>query len=298
MIRAGEFVPESEPQEIEESEPGALPARLAELAQLSVDELRARFVESEAELPRGVLAALREDSRAGVRGLATKIDKRREEKKKEERRITKLTQFERALWDTGVELIGGVDEVGMAPLAGPVITAAVILPKGARIQGVNDSKQLTAEEREELAPRIISMAVAWAIGEATVEEIDRLNIYQAGLLALKRAVMALHPLPQHLLVDARRIDVPMPQQPIIQGDAKSLTIGAASIVAKVHRDRLMSQLDEKYPGYGLSQHKGYPTPVHLEALARLGPCEIHRRSFGPVQRALGLDAASKQRSLF
>jgi len=110
--------------------------------------------------------------------------------------------------------------------------------------------------------------------------------------------MALDPLPQHLLVDARRIDVPMPQLPIIQGDAKSLTIGAASIVAKVFRDRLMSQLDAQYPGYGLAQHKGYPTPVHLEALERLGPCAIHRRSFGPVQRALGLDAGSKQGQLF
>ena len=279
---------------------GPLPKRLAEIATLSVGELRERYLDGcgDGELPRGVLQVLREDSRAGVRALAARIDKQREEKRCEERRLTRLTQFERELWESGVELVGGVDEVGMAPLAGPVITAAVILPRGTRLKGVNDSKQLTAEEREALAPQIISCALAWAIGEATVEEIDRLNIYQAGLLALKRAVMALVPLPQHLLVDARRIDVPMPQQPIIQGDAKSLTIGAASIVAKVHRDRLMAQMDEKYPGYGLAEHKGYPTPVHLEALARLGPCEIHRRSFGPVQRALGLDAASKQGSLF
>jgi len=276
----------------------ALPARLAELLKLSVGGLRARFVDSELEIPRGVLPALREDPRAGVRALATILDKRRDAKRAEERRITRLTLFEREHWDRGIELVGGVDEVGMAPLAGPVITAAVILRRGARIKGVNDSKQLTSEEREALAPQIKEQAICWAIGEASVEEIDRLNIYQAGLLALKRAVMNLSPLPQHLLVDARRIDVPMPQTPIIQGDAKSLTIGAASIVAKVHRDHLMSEMDRKYPGYGLSQHKGYPTPVHLEALDRLGPCEIHRRSFGPVQRALGLDAASKQRSLF
>jgi ribonuclease HII len=276
----------------------ALPARLAELLQLSVGELRLRFVESGLEIPRGVLPALREDPRAGVRALATILDKRRAARQAEERRITRLTLFEREHWDQGLELVGGVDEVGMAPLAGPVITAAVILRRGARIQGVNDSKQLSAEEREALAPLIKEQAVCWAIGEASVEEIDRLNIYQAGLLALKRAVMNLRPLPQHLLVDARRIDVPMPQTPIIQGDAKSLTLGAASIVAKVHRDQLMSEMDLKYPGYGLGQHKGYPTPVHLEALDRLGPCEIHRRSFGPVQRALGLDAASKQRPLF
>ena len=271
---------------------------LAELARLSIGELRVRFVDVDEEPSRGVMQALREDRRAGVRALVSRIEKRREERRHEERRLTTLTQFERELWDGGIERVGGVDEVGMAPLAGPVITAAVILPRGARLKGVNDSKQLTHEEREALEPQIRAMAVAVAIGEATVEEIDRLNIYQPGLLALKRAVMALDPLPQHLLVDARRIDVPMPQLPIIQGDAKSLTIGAASIVAKVFRDRLMSQLDAQYPGYGLAQHKGYPTPVHLEALERLGPCAIHRRSFGPVQRALGLDAGSKQGQLF
>ncbi len=276
------------------------PARfsLSEIAGLSVAELRARFVDVDEEPPRGLLQALSADSRAGVRALAARIEKRREAARAEEKRLTVLTKFERALWDDGVELVGGVDEVGMAPLAGPVITAAVILPRGARLRGVNDSKQLTHEEREALEPQIRAMAVAVAIGEATVEEIDRLNIYQAGLLALKRAVMALKPLPQHLLVDARRIDVPMPQQPIIQGDAKSLTIGAASIVAKVFRDRLMSKLDAQYPGYGLAQHKGYPTPVHLEALERLGPCAIHRRTFGPVQRALGIDVGAKQRDLF
>lgn len=276
------------------------PARfsLSEIAGLSVAELRVRFVDVDEDPPRGLLQALNADSRAGVRALAARIEKRREAARAEEKRLTHLTKFERALWDDGVELVGGVDEVGMAPLAGPVITAAVILPRGARLRGVNDSKQLSHEEREALEPQIRAMAVAVAIGEATVEEIDRLNIYQAGLLALKRAVMALKPLPQHLLVDARRIDVPMPQQPIIQGDAKSLTIGAASIVAKVFRDRLMSQLDVQYPGYGLAQHKGYPTPVHLEALERLGPCAIHRRTFGPVQRALGIDLGAKQRDLF
>ncbi len=286
---------EPEPSEILE---GELSPRLRALHELSAGELRARFVDAGEELPRGLLPAVRADSRAGVKAIARRLDKQREAAKKEERRITKLTQFERELWDAGVEWVGGVDEVGMAPLAGPVITAAVILPRNARILGVNDSKQLTHEEREELEPQIRAQAVAWAIGEASVEEIDRLNIYQAGLLALKRAVMALSPLPQHLLVDARRIDVPMPQSPIIQGDAKSLTIGAASIVAKVHRDRLMSQLEEKFPGYGLASHKGYPTPEHLEALTRLGPCELHRRSFGPVQRALGIDAESRQGKLF
>ncbi|GAC1607534.1 MAG: hypothetical protein NVS4B10_22620 [Myxococcales bacterium] len=198
-----------------------------------------------------------------------------------------------------VELVGGVDEVGMAPLAGPVVACAVILPRGTRIAGVNDSKQLTAEEREALAPQIRAAAVAVGIGRAEVHEIDSINIYHAGLLALRRAVLALSPLPQHLLVDARKLrDLPFPQQAIIKGDAKSITIGAASIVAKVHRDALMSELDRTHPGYGFAAHKGYPTPVHLSALEALGACPIHRRSFAPVARRLGLDLRAAQGDLF
>jgi ribonuclease HII len=276
----------------------SVPLRASELASLSIEELRARFSDGAEELPRGGLQALKEDPRAGAQALAKSLEKRKDAARAEEKRLDKLTAFERALWDEGVELVGGVDEVGMAPLAGPVIAAAVILPRGCRILGVNDSKQLTPEEREALDPQIRAQAVCWAIGRAEVEEIDRINIYQAGLLALKRAVLGLTPQPQHLLVDARKLDLPMPQQPIIKGDAKSLTIGAASIVAKVHRDRLMSDLDLQHPGYNLAANKGYPTPDHLEALTRLGACPIHRRSFGPVTKALGLDAASKQGSLF
>ena len=148
------------------------------------------------------------------------------------------------------------------------------------------------------SPRIRAEAVAYAIGRAEVEEIDRINIYQAGLLALRRAVLGLSPQPQHLLVDARKLDLELPQQPIIKGDARSLTIGAASIVAKVHRDRLMTELDRQHPGYNLAGNKGYPTPDHLEALQRLGASVLHRRSFGPVARALGIDAESRQGSLF
>lgn len=273
-------------------------ATAAALAALSVAALRARFDEGGEELPRGGLQALEADPRAGARQLAARLVRRRDAARAEERRLDKLSAFEQALWDQGVELVGGVDEVGMAPLAGPVIAAAVILPKGARLAGVNDSKQLTPEEREELAPRIQSLAVAWAIGRAEVHEIDTVNIYQAGLLALRRAVLALEPQPQHLLVDARKLDLPTPQQPIIKGDAKSITIGAASIVAKVHRDRLMGELDAVHPGYGFGAHKGYPTPEHLEALERLGACPIHRKSFAPVARKLGLDPAARQQSLF
>ena len=274
------------------------PLRAGELSSLSVAALRARFdefVPAGAGLPRGLLKALSEDPRAGVREIAVRLERRKAADRAEGRRLDKLSVYERALWDDGIDLVGGVDEVGMAPLAGPVIAAAVILPKGARLAGINDSKQLTPEEREALAPHIKALAISWAIGRAEVEEIDSLNIYQAGLLALRRAVLGLTPQPQHLLVDARALkDLKMPQQGIIKGDAKSITIGAASIVAKVHRDRLMKDLDAQHPGYGFGVHKGYPTPEHLEALERLGACPLHRRSFGPVARRLG----STQRSLF
>ncbi len=252
-------------------------------------ELQRLFVEECRDLPAGGLTALKGDPRAGARAIAEKIERRNHKAQAEGRRLTRLCAFEQPLWDQGILLVGGCDEVGMAPLAGPVIAAAVIFHPGTRIKGVNDSKQLTPEERDALEPEIRAQAVAVGIGRAEVQEIDSFNIYRAGLMALKRAVLALDPQPQHLLIDARRLDgLAMPQQPIIKGDAKSITIGAASIVAKVHRDRLMTTLDAQYPGYGFCNHKGYPTPDHLDALERLGACALHRRSFAPVAKKLGL----------
>src|SRR3954467_1227040 len=272
-------------------------SRLDELRSMPLEELRRRFVECGEELPRGGLMVLQADHRTGARDVAAKIWKRIHAAQAEGRRLSRLCAFEQPLWDAGLMLVGGVDEVGMAPLAGPVIAAAVILRPGTRIKGCNDSKQLTPEERDALEPEIRALAVAVGIGRAEVTEIDTVNIYRAGLLALKRAVLALDPQPQHLLIDARRLDgLPMPQQPIIKGDAKSITIGAASIVAKVHRDRLMAQLDAQYPGYGFADHKGYPTPDHLDALERLGACALHRRSFAPVAKKLGL--IPEQQELF
>jgi ribonuclease HII len=271
--------------------------RLEDLRRTPVPELHRLYVEEARNLPGGGLTALKEDPRAGARAVAEKIEKRNHQAQAEGRRLTRLCLFELPLWDQGITLVGGCDEVGMAPLAGPVIAAAVIFRPGTRITGVNDSKQLTPEERDELEPRIRAEAVAVGIGRAEVSEIDTINIYRAGLLALKRAVLALSPQPQHLLIDARKLDgLCMPQQAIIKGDAKSITIGAASIVAKVHRDRLMSQLDAEYPGYGFADHKGYPTPDHLDALERLGACALHRRSFAPVAKKLGL--IPEQQELF
>jgi ribonuclease HII len=271
---------------------------MPDFADLSIVDLRCRFVDRGEPLTSAQLARLRAEPRAGARAVAAAVDRRARAERTEEERLDRLTEYERQLWDAGVVRVGGTDEVGMAPLAGPVIAAAVILAPGARLRGVDDSKKLSPEQRARLEPEIRRAAVAWAIGRAEVEEIDRINIYQAGLLALKRAVLALSPQPEHLLVDARRLDLALPQQPILQGDAKSLTIGAASIVAKVHRDRLMAELDARHPGYRLAENKGYPTPDHLEALERLGPSPIHRRSFAPVAKALGLLPAAKQTALF
>jgi ribonuclease HII len=263
--------------------------RAEDLHRTPVPELHRLFLEGRRELPSGGLKALKEDPRAGARAVAERIEKRNHKAQAEGRRLTRLCAFEQPLWDQGLLLVAGVDEVGMAPLAGPVIAAAVILPPRTRICGINDSKQLTPEERDALEPEIRACAVAVGIGRAEVQEIDSFNIYRAGLLALRRAVEALNPQPQHVLVDARKLDgLAMPQQPIIKGDAKSITIGAASIVAKVYRDRLMAQHEAEYPGYGFASHKGYPTAEHLEALERLGACPLHRRSFAPVAKKLGL----------
>ena len=180
----------------------------------------------------------------------------------------------------------GCDEVGRGPLAGDVVAAAVIL--GLSIpEGLNDSKKLTERKRERLFDEIKTSALAWSIGRASVEEIDRLNILNASLLAMKRAVNSLSPLPEHVLVDGNKLPVwQFSAEAIVHGDRTVPCISAASVLAKVTRDREMVQLDAEYPGYGLAKHKGYPTAQHLDALARLGVTPIHRRSFGPVARLI------------
>lgn len=185
--------------------------------------------------------------------------------------------------------IAGVDEVGRGPLAGPVVTAAVILDPARPIEGLNDSKKLSARRREALVPLIQERALAWAYGRAEVEEIDRLNILQATMLAMQRAVAQLSLIlpPDLVRVDGNRApDFGLPTETLIGGDGLDPAISAASILAKVARDREMVELDLRYPGYQLARHAGYPTQIHLEALAQLGPSPIHRRSFGPVARLL------------
>jgi ribonuclease HII len=183
--------------------------------------------------------------------------------------------------------LAGVDEVGRGPLAGPVVAAAVILDPDRPIQGLKDSKKLTSARREALDAAIRDGAVAWALGVCSPVEIDRLNILRASLLAMRRAVEALAVCPEFALVDGNRCpELAVPAHPVVRGDSLVPAISAASIIAKVYRDRLMQELDASHPGYGLADHKGYPTPVHLDALERLGPSACHRASFAPVRRAL------------
>jgi ribonuclease HII len=201
-------------------------------------------------------------------------------------------RYERKLWRTGVQVVAGVDEAGVGPMAGPVVAAAVIFDQEVFIRGVNDSKQLTPERREALFPAITERALAVGIGSASPAEIDQLNIFWATMAASARALLALGRTPDHVLVDGRLIpEVKLPQTKIVGGDRKSFCIAAASIIAKVTRDRMMLVYDAQYPEFGFGRHKGYCTADHFAALERLGPTPIHRRSFAPVWEAA-------QRSLF
>ena len=251
--------------------------------------LRARYVDRSRAMPAALEAQLRADPRAGAKAILAAVARRRHDGRSEGQRLRKMLRFEQVLWARGTLYVAGVDEAGMGPLAGPVCAAAVVLEPGRRIKDIDDSKKLDSMARERLALEIKEMACAWAVGTASVEEIDTLNIYWAGLLAMQRAVEGLAITPQHLLIDARRLkDIDIPQECVVKGDQRSLSIAAASILAKTARDALMRELDLEYPGYGFAQHKGYPVKAHAAALQRLGACSIHRTTFGPVRIALGL----------
>jgi ribonuclease HII len=259
------------------------------VTRLALARLRLRHVAEGRPLDAATEAALRADPRPGARAIIEAVARRRSANRAEGQRLRRLIRYEGALWAAGIARVAGVDEAGMSPLAGPVAAAAVVLAPGARIAGIDDSKKLDAAERERLAAEIKATALAWSVGFAEVAEIDTLNIYWAGLLAMRRAVEGLAAAPEHVLIDARRLDgLAMPQQAIVKGDCKSLTIAAASILAKTARDALMQRLDVEHPGYGFARHKGYPVPEHLAALEKLGACPIHRRSFAPARTVLGL----------
>jgi len=206
-------------------------------------------------------------------------------------------RYEREAWRLGFIRIAGVDEVGRGALFGPVVAAAVILNPARRIPGVDDSKKLSALKRLRLTEKIQERAVAWAVAEVLPERIDAWNIYQASRQAMEQALAALDPAADFVLSDAMRLELPVPCRAVIHGDARSVSIAAASILAKVHRDRLITDWDRVYPGYGLARHKGYATREHLARLRQQGPTPLHRRSFAPVRESLAILHAAEQNPL-
>jgi ribonuclease HII len=255
---------------------------------LSIEEIREQFIHGTQPVTAHSLNKLGRDPRQGVRNIYELLKKRYEKERTERLRIQNMLNFERLLWKSGVRSVAGVDEVGVGPLAGPVLAAAVVFPSGVVLAGIDDSKRLDSEQRSKMDIAIRQTATAIGIGIAEVGEIDSLNIYHAGLLAMRRAVEGLQLKPEHLLVDARMIpDLDIPQNAFNKGDGINFSIAAASIIAKTHRDRIMDELEKKYPGYGFAQHKGYSTPEHQDAIRELGPCPIHRLSYPFIRELCG-----------
>ena len=223
------------------------------------------------------------DGRAGVQAAISKRKRELQKQVDEDLRLEKMLAYEKELYAQGIDLIAGVDEVGRGPLAGPVVAAAVILPKACKIPGLNDSKKIPKSKHKEIYEAVLQNAIAIGIGIKDNQVIDQVNIYEATKLAMMEAIGQLEPQPQHLLIDAMKLDLPIPQTSIIKGDANSLSIAAASIVAKVTRDQMMEEFDCEYPGYDFTQNAGYGTANHLAGLHKLGVTPIHRRSFEPVK---------------
>ena len=230
-----------------------------------------------------LLTELEQDSRSGVIQAIAKRKKEIQKRLDEDERLEGMLAYEKECYAREIELIAGVDEVGRGPLAGPVVAAAVILPKGCKISGLNDSKKIPKSKHKEIYEAVLQNAVAIGIGIKDNQVIDQVNIYEATKLAMMEAIGQLEPQPQHLLIDAMKLDLPISQTSIIKGDANSLSIAAASIVAKVTRDQMMEEFDLEYPGYDFAQNAGYGTANHLAGLHKLGVTPIHRRSFEPVK---------------
>lgn len=234
------------------------------------------------------LKEVKEDERKGVIKLYESWEKKY--KKQEEIKVMfdKMREHEKHLWSQGYLLIGGIDEVGRGPLAGPVVASCVILSPDFSLPGLTDSKKLSKEKREEFFHRIKEEAVSYGIGMASAEEIDKQNIYEATKVAMNRAIRKLDQVPDYLLLDAMKLTVNIPQTSLIKGDSKSVSIAAASVIAKVTRDQYMEELGKVYPQYGFERHMGYGTSEHLEALRKNGATKEHRQSFSPVQDTMGL----------
>lgn len=253
----------------------------------TIAEINQRLFENPASVSKRELETLRNDERKGVQQLLLKWQKQQDKLAMEKNKYEEMSTYERQLRLQGNQWIAGVDEAGRGPLAGPVVAAAVILNENIPLWGVNDSKQLTENRRETLYNEIFEKAIAVGIGMISAEEIDRINIYQAAKRAMMNAVKSLKIVPDHILVDAMKLPVSVPQTSIIKGDCRSVSIAAGSIIAKVTRDRLMKKLHETYPHYGFSRNFGYGTAEHLKNLEQFGVCEEHRRSFAPVRDHVG-----------
>lgn len=230
-----------------------------------------------------VWSELAQDERAGVQAAIKKRQKELEKEAVEDARLEAMLFYEKALYENGVELIAGIDEVGRGPLAGPVVAAAVILPKGCKIRYLNDSKKIPKSKHEAIYQEVMERAVAVGLGVKDAAVIDQVNIYEATKLAMLEALGKLSQEPEHLLIDAMKLDTKIPQTSIIKGDANSLSIAAASIVAKVTRDKMMTDYDKEFSGYGFAKNAGYGTAEHLEGLNKLGVTPIHRKTFEPIK---------------
>lgn len=249
----------------------------------SINEIRSILQQTKVE--NEFIQSLRFDERKGVRQLLLAWDKEQQKKLQLEEQWHEMMHYENNLKNSGSKMIAGVDEVGRGPLAGPVTAAAVILPNHLYLPGLNDSKKLSLQKRENYYQLLRSQAFT-GVGEASVTEIDEINIYEATKLAMERAIQALPVTPDALLIDAMKLSTDIPQTSLIKGDAKSVTIAAASVVAKVTRDRLMEKLDQVYPGYGFADNAGYGTKQHLQGMEKQGITEVHRKSFSPVRALL------------
>src|SRR6266536_804804 len=259
-----------------------------ELHKLSLEEIREQVLRGDQANTAHFLNKLGRDPRQGVRKIYELLKKRYEKERTDRARVLNMLNFERVLWKSGIQSVAGIDEVGIGPLAGPVVAAAVVFPPGTELAGIDDSKRLDVDQRVKMEAVIRRTATAIGVGLAEVGEIDRLNIYHAALLAMRRAVEALSLKPEHLLIDARVIPgISIPQNSFNKGDGINFSIAAASIIAKTHRDRLMEELEKKYPGYGFAQHKGYGTSEHQNAIRGLGPCPVHRLSFPFIRELCG-----------
>jgi ribonuclease HII len=246
----------------------------------SISEIKRKLSAEDVQNIPSALEKYRDDNRAGVIKLIESFEKKYDAYIEELKRLYEISQYENSCYDSGMKYVAGIDEVGRGPLAGPVVTAAVILPKDCLIAGINDSKKLSAKKRAELYDIIMEKAVAVSIGMEDNVVIDNINILQATYSAMRSAVEGLSVKPDMLLVDAVTIPcVDIPQTPIIKGDAKSISIGAASIIAKVTRDRMMQEFSKEYPYYDFENNMGYGTSKHIESIKKHGLCKIHRRSF-------------------